>query len=37
MRDNPLHNQLKGNSIVATMAALGLLSNIKRRRLTLFY
>ena len=26
-----------GSSIVATMAALGLLLNIKRRRLTLFY
>jgi hypothetical protein len=37
MRDNPLHNQLEGSSTVATMAALGLLLNIKRRRLTLFY
>jgi len=26
-----------GSAIVATMAALGLLLNIKRRRLTLFY
>lgn len=29
MSDNPLHNQFKGGSTVATMAALGLLLNIK--------
>lgn len=37
MSDNPLHNQLEGGSTVATMAALGLLLNSKRRRSTLFY
>jgi len=37
MSDNSLHNQLKGSSAVATMAAPGMLVHITRRRLTLLY
>ena len=36
-RDSAASGELRGSATIMTMASLGLLLNVKRRRLTLFY